>query len=96
MSDFLLKLERSAIESKVATLDENELVILKIISSCTDPKLVERFLKEENPTKDDLIRVIRVYEMGKTYASALQHNGAAANFTSQNNRNRANGSAKQK
>ena len=66
----MAKLMRVGREAQLATLDVDGLHCFRLISSVSDKKLREKFLKLENPTLADLTRIIRAYERVQASADA--------------------------
>ena len=70
-SDHMAKLLRIAREADLADLSVEDLHCFRLISSVTDKKLREKFLKLEEPTLPELVKVVKAYERVQATCNAL-------------------------
>ena len=70
-SEHMAKLLRIAKEAELAALTVDDLHCFRLISSVTDKKLREKFLKLETPTLADLTKAVRAYERVQATCDAL-------------------------
>ena len=75
-TDYAARLERLGLEASLETFTGDELMKSKFLSSCSDSKLLERFLREPIPSKDDLLRIAQQYQVGKVYDQAIRTDGS--------------------
>ncbi len=69
-SDFATTLRKIGDEAELGSIGIDELYVFKFIGGCADPKLKEKFLKEEDPSWEDLKRVFRAYERAQVAMKA--------------------------
>ena len=77
-TDFSSKLINLAAEADLATVDIDDLHVFRYISGCTDSKLQQKFLKEQDPTLPRLNAVARAYEASES-AFARMHGSNSVN-----------------
>ena len=70
-TDFAQKLIRLGDEAELASLDMNDLYVMRFLTACTNLKLRERFLKEINPSRDKLLQVAQNFEVSQRFISAI-------------------------
>lgn len=80
-SDFLTKLDAKADEADLANLDTADIYVFRYICACTDQKLKEKLLKLENPTREDIKRTTRAYEVTLKSMKAFDVSSATINQT---------------
>ena len=71
-TDFAEKLERMSLEIDLANFTGDDLLRTKFVAGCTDRQLLERFLREPDPSKQDLLDIARQYEIGKLCDQAIR------------------------
>lgn len=81
-SDFLTQLDAKADEADLAHLDTADVYVFRYIVACTDQKLKEKLLKLENPTREEIKRTTRAYEVTMTNMKAFEVSSAKANKVS--------------
>ena len=74
-TDYMTKLKQKGDEADLHKLDIDEIYVFRYITSVTDSKLRERFLKLQNPTLENLKREARAYEVSIHATNALDNKG---------------------
>lgn len=69
-SDFIAKLDGQAEEADIDAIRIEDIYVFRYICACTDPKLKEKLLKLEQPTRRDIRRLVRNYEVTETNLKA--------------------------
>lgn len=70
-SEFIAKLDAKADEADLENIDTQELFVFRYICACTDDKLKEKLLKLEHPTRDEIKRTTRAYEVAQISLKAF-------------------------
>ena len=96
-TDFAQKLMRMGDECELAQMDINDLYVMRFLTSCSNIKLRERFLKETNPSQDKILQIAQNYEVSERFIKAINrsnhvsahrvsHGGANSSAKSKDNR----------
>ena len=93
-TDFAQKLMRMGDECELAQMDINDLYVMRFLTSCSNIRLRERFLKETNPSQEKILQIAQNYEVSERFIKAINRtNNVSAHRISHGG---ANNSAKSK
>ena len=70
-TDFAQKLQKKGDEADLASLDLNDVYVMRFLTSCSNLKLRERFLKETNPSKNKLLHIAQNFEVSQRFVTAI-------------------------
>jgi hypothetical protein len=84
-TDYCAKLKAIGEEADLHKLEVDDLYVFRYICGTSDNKLKEKFLKQEDPTLDDLNRIARAYEISSSALQAMKDTSTVAQV--QNERN---------
>jgi hypothetical protein len=77
-TDFASKIRHKGDESELPALTVDEIYVMRFLTGCGDAKLRERFLRETNPTLQNLIAIAINYEVGNASLKAMTSPASAA------------------
>jgi DNA-binding protein H-NS len=94
MSEFRLKIARAAKEADIASMKEDDHIVVKLITACTDSKLKQKMLEVEKPTRKLLEGIIDTHESAAAGESSLRAAVDKANRATQPSRGRGGSSSR--
>jgi hypothetical protein len=71
-SDWFLRLQLEGQEAELSTIDEDYLYVLRLVTGTNDKRLREEFLRQSNPSRDNLYKIGIAWESASLIETSLE------------------------